>query len=77
MASSVLDTLKKIAKNNGINLTDSQLDTELKFLGVDSIQAFTLVIELEKELGVKIPDEKFQNITTVRSIVKIVEELKK
>ncbi|HIQ59180.1 MAG TPA: acyl carrier protein [Candidatus Merdivicinus intestinavium] len=43
-------------------------------LGADSLDVVDLVMSLEDEFGVEIPDEQVENIKTVGDIVKYIEE---
>lgn len=44
-------------------------------LGADSLDAVELIIEIEKEFDVNIPDETAQGIKTVKDIVDYLEKL--
>ena len=43
-------------------------------LGADSLDVVDLVMSLEEELDVEIPDEEVENIKTVGDIVKYIED---
>ena len=43
-------------------------------LGADSLYVVDLVMSLEDEFGVEIPDDQVENIKTVGDIVKYIEE---
>ena len=43
-------------------------------LGADSLDTVELVMALEEEFGIEIPDEDAEKITTVRDVVKYIEE---
>ncbi len=43
-------------------------------LGIDSLDAVELVMAIEEELGVKIPDEELGQMKTVSDIAKCVEK---
>ena len=43
-------------------------------LGADSLDIVDLVMSLEDEFGVEIPDEEVENIKTVGDIVKYIED---
>jgi acyl carrier protein len=45
-------------------------------LRVDSIRGLELVFEIERELGVKIPDDRYGEVETFADIVKLVSSLK-
>jgi acyl carrier protein len=53
---------------------------EAKFiddLGADSLDTVELVMALEEEFGVEIPDEDAEKITTVQQAISYVQEHKK
>lgn len=43
-------------------------------LGADSLDTVTIVMELEKEFGIEIPDEDSKDIRTVSEAIKYIEE---
>ncbi|MDK2819241.1 MAG: acyl carrier protein [Mycoplasmataceae bacterium] len=49
--------------------------TEINFLGFDSLDLVELVMEIEEELNVKIPDDKLSNIKTIGDLLIIVNDL--
>ena len=46
-------------------------------LNADSIDLVEMVMTLEEEFGISVPDEKLSAIKTISDIVKLVEENKK
>lgn len=46
----------------------------LEDLGADSLDLVDLVMSLEDEFGLEVPDEEFDNIKTVSDVVKFIEE---
>ncbi len=56
---------------------ESQVTSEANFtndLGADSLDRVELVMEIEDEFGITIPEELAEKITTVGDAVKFVEE---
>ena len=45
----------------------------IKDLGADSLDAVELVMALEEEYGIEIPDEEVANLLTVQAIVDYIE----
>ena len=45
-------------------------------LGADSLDTVELIMEFEEEFGIEIPDEEAENITTVTSAIKYIDEHK-
>lgn len=45
------------------------LDSSFEELGIDSLNGFDLLCELEEELGVDLPDDDARDIATVRDVV--------
>jgi acyl carrier protein len=44
-------------------------------LGADSLDTVELIMELEKEFNIQIPEDKTQEIQTVGDAVKLIEEM--
>lgn len=61
-----------IAGQLGIEEGEIKLETSFQDLGVDSLDLFQIIIELEEEFNIQIEDA--ENIKTVEDAVKYVEE---
>ncbi|MCM0650318.1 acyl carrier protein [Clostridium swellfunianum] len=61
-----------IASQLGIEEDEIKLETSFEDLGVDSLDLFQIIIELEEEFGIQI--EEAESIKTVQDAVKYVEE---
>ena len=60
-----------------LGVEDSEVTPEASFtndLGADSLDTVELIMELEKEFDISIPDDHAENIATVGDAVKYVEE---
>ena len=54
-----------------------QVPPEAKFiedLGADSLDTVELIMALEEEFGIEVPDEQAEKLTTVGDVVKYIEE---
>ena len=55
-----------------LGLEESEVTTEASFandLGADSLDTVELIMQLEEEFGIEIPDEDAETITTVQAAV--------
>jgi acyl carrier protein len=52
-----------------------KLDSSLQDLGVDSLDTFTLLFELESKFNISIPDDEARTIRTVSDIVAGVQRI--
>ena len=69
---------KMIVEQLGVN--ESEVQPEAKFiddLGADSLDIVELVMALEDEYGIEIPDEDAEKIETVGDAIHYIEEHKK
>jgi len=60
-----------------LGVDEAQVTMEASFsadLGADSLDTVELIMEFEKEFGIKIPDEDTQKISTVGDAVAYVEK---
>ena len=55
------------------DFTSVQEDAKIAQLGLDSLNLLELVGQMERELGVQIPDEQLVGIQTVRQLLDLVE----
>jgi acyl carrier protein len=73
---SVEERVKKIVVEQ-LGVEESQVTTEASFvddLGADSLDTVELVMALEEEFKLEIPDEEAEKISTVGQAVKYIEE---
>jgi acyl carrier protein len=67
-----------IAKKLGVDVSKVVENANLiNDLGADSLDQVELVMELEEKLGIEIPEEKAQKITTVGDLFKFIESHQK
>ncbi len=63
-----------ISKELGIDKNKIQLESELQNdLGADSLDAVSLIMDIEEEFGVSVDDDTAKAIKTVGDIVKFLE----
>ncbi len=72
------EALKKaMATILGMDPNEIEMDMEfLADLGADSLDVYQIVMGVEEELGITIPSEPLQNITTVREAVELIKSVK-
>jgi len=73
--SSVEERVKKIIVEQ-LGVSDEQVTQDASFvddLGADSLDTVELVMALEEEFDVEIPDDEAENITTVKQAVAFVQ----
>ncbi|MCV3753912.1 acyl carrier protein [Ureaplasma zalophigenitalium] len=71
----VRQTISKIAQQKKINL--NQLVNEeanLKTLGIDSLAAMDLIVDIEDALNVRLSDEELVSIQTLGDLIKTFEK---
>ena len=62
-----------------LSVDESRVVPEASFLddlGADSLDTVELIMEFEEEFSIEIPDEEAENITTVTSAIKYIDEHK-
>lgn len=55
---------------------DVGMETRLSELGIDSLQAITILYELEERFGIEIPNELIENLETVSDIVSTINKIR-
>ena len=74
--SAIADNVKKIVVQN-LGCAEDQVTEDAKFiehLGADSLDQVELVMQLEEEFGVTIPDNAAEKLSTVGDAIKYIEE---
>ena len=73
----IFDKLVEIMMDHlSIQPQDVTLDTSFKDdLAVDSLDLYDLVMALEEEFNIEIPQDKLTDVETVESLIKVLKEL--
>ncbi len=79
MSAALEDKVKKIIIDQ-LGVDEAEVTAEAKFiddLGADSLDTVELVMALEEEFGIEIPDEDAEKIATVQDAITYIKEHKK
>jgi acyl carrier protein len=74
--SSIADKVKSVVSEQ-LGVKQEEVTDQAKFvddLGADSLDTVELVMALEEEYGIEIPDEDAEKLTTVGEAIKYIEE---
>ena len=74
----VFDKIKEIIMEQ-LQVEESEITMEtnlMKDLSADSLDAVEIIMAIEDEYGIEIPDEEAENIQTVQDLVRFVEDNK-
>ena len=72
---STLDKVKEVIIDK-LGVEEDKIVSEASFvddLGADSLDTVELIMQLEEEFGIEIPDEDAEKMTTVKSVVDYIE----
>ena len=72
---STLDKVKEVIIDK-LGVEEDKIVPEASFvddLGADSLDTVELIMQLEEEFGIEIPDEDAEKMTTVESVVDYIE----
>lgn len=72
VAEKVIATLASVKR---IPADSIKLDTNLQEMGIDSLDVFSLVFELENAFQISIPDDDVRSIKTVNDVVAGIKKL--
>ena len=75
---STFDKVKDVIIDK-LGVEENSIKSEAHFvndLGADSLDTVELIMEFEEEFGIEIPDEEAENITTISSAIKYIDEHK-
>ena len=69
---------KIVAEQLGVNEADVKSESSfVNDLGADSLDTVELVMALEEEFNIEVPDEQAEKLQSVGDVIKYVEELGK
>ena len=75
---STLDKVKEVVIDK-LGVEDDKIVSKASFvddLGADSLDTVELIMQLEEEFGIEIPDEDAESITTVQAAVDYIDKNK-
>ena len=75
---STFDKVKEVIIDK-LGIEDSKIESGSSFvddLGADSLDTVELIMQIEEEFGIEIPDEDAEKITTVQAAVDYIEQNK-
>ena len=72
VAEKVISTLASVKR---IPADTIKLDTNLQDLGIDSLDVFTLLFELENAFKISIPDDDVRSLRTVKDVVEGIKKI--
>ena len=75
---STFDKVKDVIIDK-LGVEEESIKSEAHFvndLGADSLDTVELIMEFEEEFSIEIPDEDAENITTISSAIKYIDEHK-
>lgn len=72
VAEKVISTLASVKRIPADKIT---LETNLQELGIDSLDVFTLLFELENAFKISIPDDDVRSIRTVSDIIEGIKKI--
>ncbi len=72
----ILDQVKELVVNQtGVSADELDMDTSLmNDIGADSLDAVEIIMAIEDEFEIKIPDEEAEKFLTIRDIVEYLEK---
>lgn len=75
MREQIVERLNKVFADLNIDVTGVKDDSDLtNDLGLDSLDNVELIMGVEEEFGIEIPDEESLKITTYGQVVKYIED---
>ena len=71
------ETLNKllsiINEETALNLTQSDINVEFEELDLDSLDITTIIMLVESEFDIEVPDEDFEKICTINDLLTIID----
>lgn len=68
----VLDTIKGVVPKFGVDADDVTMEATLEDLDMDSLDVVEVMQAIEDELGVEVPDEDLEDLTTIGDAIRAV-----
>jgi len=73
----VLNKLREVVLQitpSAVLVSEADYDRSLKEIGIDSLDAMSILLEVQEKLGIEVPDEVVDTLPSLRSIARYVAE---
>lgn len=73
----IVNHLKEIVKEKHlrIDINESDLNKPFKDLGLDSLDVFDVIVNLEKRLNIQLPDETLMKLKSINDLIEEVNKI--
>ena len=61
-------------KNLSFKITQKNLNSNLKDAGIDSLEMMELIVEIEEELKIQIPDNELLELKTIQDLLNLIKK---
>lgn len=61
-------------KNLSFKITQKNLNSNLKDAGIDSLEMMELIVEIEDELKIQIPDNELLELKTIQDLLNLIKK---
>ena len=66
---------KILSKNNlSFKITSKNMNSNLKDAGIDSLEMMELIVEVEEQLNIQLPDDKLLELKTAGELLDLIKE---
>lgn len=69
----ITEIVLRVSSEASLN-DDDDYDRSLSEIGVDSLDVMSVLLEIQEDLGISIPDEDVDNLSTVNLIINYVND---
>jgi acyl carrier protein len=76
-AGDLLGWLRELGKRHGADPEQMRLEMPLQDLGLDSLDIVEMVMEIEQEFGLTVPDSEAEQVKTVGDLLRLIERLRR
>jgi len=79
MKNEIIKIIKEVAKKQkiNVNLSEENLNTPFKEIGIDSINVLGIIVAIEDKLGYRLDDSILAKIKTANELIAAFEQCKK
>jgi acyl carrier protein len=70
----IINKIKNIATKRNVKFDEKDLNKKLNQIGIDSLTSISLIIDVEEQFNITIPDELFPKITTINELINVINE---
>ncbi|MDR0753012.1 MAG: phosphopantetheine-binding protein [Mycoplasmataceae bacterium] len=71
----IINKLKEIAKERKTKIEEQNLNKSFKELGIDSLSAISMIVDVEEKFKITLPDDDLMKIKNFEELIQVINKV--